>query len=547
MTDQNHPDQNHPDQNHPDQHSPSDPIAAALGEAAERLRSQAPDEVASRQALAWVNERTHAPAPRQRPWWPALIGAGLAAAAIVGVIAIRSGDRDTLTPATEPPSTSTPASISSIEPSTTLAPSTTGNGPSGASLVVDGGCITVTTPAGSATGCPTQSTELDHLERRTFVADLDGPVVVTSASSDPLAGLTVTVEAGGLPAPCRWDDLAPRIPDGGLVEVVVCNDTGVMGMTTGRYPDERPRISYFTLPTPYLPEGADLGLGTPVPGLPHAVAFTTSVQDIVTCSLLLLPDRSGWKETCGEIHGLDLATALVQLDPADPTVHEITVDGTGLITSARALDAMAPSSGCSIESANDLARGVFASSIVMGIGCIDDKASLTTGAVLTQDGPPDGSIWLALRENGAWSITDSGTGIDNSFSFPIAPFDTWSTWPDSTVPGFRSYWWEPIIAIPSQPTVDAFAAELLRTLGTLGFDPEFPLNERLVAVQPGGLALIVAQVDLGGDDSVSGGVIYVWLEQAFDDNGPTGWRASAVLAGAVCARGTDSSASELCI
>jgi hypothetical protein len=425
------------DQHHPDQNSPDDPIEAALGDAGRRMRSQAPDEVASRQALARVNERAHAPAPRQRPWWPALVGAGLAAAAIVGVIAIRSDDRETLTPATEPTSTSTPASISSIEPSATLAPATTGIGPGGASLVVDGGCITVTTPAGSATGCPSQSTELDHLERRTFVADLDGPVVVTSASSDPLAGLTVTVEAGVFQAPCRWDDLAPRIPDGGLVEVVVCNDTGVMGMTTGRYPDERPGISYFTLPTPYLPEGADLGFGTPVPGLPHAVAFTTSVQDIVTCSLLLLPDRSGWKETCGEIHGLDLATALVQLDSADPTLHEITVDGTGLITSARALDAMAPSSGCSIESANDLARGVFTSSIVMGIGCIGDKASLTTGAILTQDGPPDGSIWLALRENGAWSITDSGTGIDNSFSFPIAPFDTWSTWPESTVPGFQ--------------------------------------------------------------------------------------------------------------
>jgi hypothetical protein len=535
------------DQNQPGQHQPDDPIEAALTDAGRRMRSRAPDEVASRQALARVDERAHAPAPRQRPWWPALVGAGLAVAAIVGVIAIRSDDRETLTPATEPTSTSTPTPTSGVEPGTTPAPSTTGPEPTGVSLVVDGGCITVTTAAGSATGCPYQTTELDHLEQRTFVADLDGPVLVSSDSFDPLAGLSATVDTGDFARRCRWDDLARRIPDGGLVEVAVCNDTGVMGATTARDREQIGPNSYFTLPTPYLPDGADLGIGTPVPGMPHALAFTTSVQDIVTCSLLLLPDRSGWKETCGEIHGLHLATALVQLDPADPTLHEITVDGTGLITSARALDAMAPSSGCSIESANDLARGVFASSIVMGIGCIDDKASLTTGAVLTQDGPPDGSIWLALRENGAWSITDSGTGIDNSFSFPIAPFDTWSTWPESTVPGFRSYWWEPIIAIPTQPTVDAFGAELLRSLGTLGFDPEFPLNERLVAVQPGGLALIVAQVDIGGDDSVSGEVIYVWLEQAFDDSGPTGWRGGAVLAGAVCARGTDSSASELCI
>jgi hypothetical protein len=534
------------DQHHPDDHHPDEPIEAALGDAGERLRSQAPDEVASRQALARVNEGAHAPAPRPRPWWPALIGAGLTAAALVGVIAVRGDDRETLTPATEPTSTSTPTPTSGVEPGTTPAPSTTGPEPTGVTLAVDGGCITVTTAAGSATGCPYQTTELDHLEQRTFVADLDGPVLVSSDSSDPLAGLSATVDTGDFARRCRWDDLARRIPDGGLVEVAVCNDTGVMGATTGRDREQIEPNSYFTLPTTYLPDGADLGVGTPVPGMPHALAFTTSVQDIVTCSLLLLPDRSGWKETCGEIHGLDLATALVQLDPADPTLHEIAVDGNGLITSARALDAMAPSSGCAIDAANDLARGVLASSIVMGIGCIGDKASLTSGSVLTQIGPPDGSIWPALREDGVWTILDGGTGIDNSLSFPVAPFDIWSTWPESTVPGFRSYWWEPIVAIPTQPTVDGFGDELLRTLGSLVFDPEFPLNERLVAVQPGGLPLIVAQVDIGGDDSVAGAVIYVWLDQEFDDSGPIGWRAGEVLAGDVCARG-ESAGQELCI
>ena len=525
----------------------NDPIDAALDDAGKRLRRQAPGDIASRQALARMNERADAPTPARRSWWPALIGAGLAAAAVVGVIAIRSDDNETptMTPATEPTSTSAPPATS-IEPTTTLVPSTTGPGPTGASLVIDSGCITVTTAAGSATGCPQNNPELDHLEQRTFVADLDGPVLVTSSSADPLVDLTATVDTGEFAARCRWNDLAPRVPDGGLVEVVVCNDTGVMAVTTGRDSEQDWAVSYFTLPTPYLPDGADLGLGTPIPGMPRALAFAAPVESTLTCTILLLPDRSGWSEACGDIQGPGLTTALVQLDPANPKLYEISIDETGLITAARALEAMAPSSGCSIESANDLLRAVPSPNVVMGIGCIDDKAALTTGSVLAQDGPPDGSIWTALRTNDVWAITDSGTGIEATLSFPIAPFAVWSTWPESTLPGFRSYWWEPIVAIPMQPTVDAFADELLATLGTLGTDPEFPLNERLVAVQPDGLALIVAEVDIGGDDSVAGAVIYVWLDQEFDDTGPIGWRSGEVLAGEVCARG-GSAGRELCV
>ena len=114
------------------------------------------------------------------------------------------------------------------------------------------------------------------------------------------------------------------------------------------------------------------------------------------------------------------------------------------------------------------------------------------------------------------------------------------------MPGFRPYWWEPIVAIPTQPTVEAFADELLATLGTLNTDPEFPLNERLVEIRPAGLALIIAQVDIGGDDSVAGQVIYVWLDEEFDDDGPIGWRAGEVLVGEVCARG-ETAGQDLCV
>jgi hypothetical protein len=484
-----------------------------------------------------------------------MIGAGLAAAAIIGVVIIRADDTAVAPIQTRPEVAPQPTATSTPDPTTTVSPASTAVADTGASVVVDGGCLTVTaTATGSATGCPSGNASLDHLEQRTFVADLDGPVLITSGSADPLADLNVTVDTGNFATNCQWGDLAPRIPAGGIIELVVCNDAGVMGATTGREATQDEAMSYFTLPTPYLPDGTDLGPGTPVDGLPRSLAFAAPVQDSGSCSILLLPDRTGWKEACQGLEPLDQGTALVQLDPRastseialPSTMWQISIDETGRITSATALDTMAPSSGCSLNSAAQLLQAVPPSSIVGAIGCIDDKAALTTASVLTQDGPPDGSIWTALRDqNGVWSINDYGTGIESGLTFPVVPVAVWEAWPQSTITSFRSYWWEPIVAVPTQPTIDAFADELLATLRPLNPDPEFPLNERIVEVQPAGLPLIVAQVDLGGDDSVVGAVLYVWLEQAFDDQGPSGWRAGHVLVGDVCGRGDSSG--ELCV
>ncbi len=533
-----------------DPHEATDPMASELSGAGRRLHQQAPDEIAARQALARVQERAEATPASHRSWWPALIGAGLAAAAVVGVIAIRADDTTTIAPVqTNPDTEPAPTLVTDTTDPTDAAnaTSTTSAPDNGASVSIDSGCITVTTAAGSATGCPQNDGQLDHLEGRRFVADLDGPVVVTSGTSDPLAGLTATIDDSEFVAACRWDEFAPRVPAGGLVEVVTCNDTGVMGLTTT--PDQVADFgpSYFTLPTPYFPDGAELGLGTPVEGLPRALAFTAPMPDIVTCSILLPPDRSGWKEACGLDQGTAVRTALVELDepsPADSGVWQISVDDTGLIAAATALDTAAPSSGCSIDSTTDLLRLLPDSSVITGIGCIDGRASIDSGSVLTQDGPPDGSIWLAERDaNGPWVVTDTGTGLDDTFSFPIVPI---AQWPESTRARPSSYWSDPIVTIPAQPDVDTLASEVLATISTLNTDPEFALNERLVAVRPDGLPLIIVQVDLGGDDSVIGGVIYVWLDETFDDNGPTGWQAGDVLVGNVCGRG-GSAGQDLCI
>ena len=172
-----------------------------------------------------------------------------------------------------------------------------------------------------------------------------------------------------------------------------------------------------------------------------------------------------------------------------------------------------------------------------GVGCLDDRASLTTGSVLLQNGPPDGSIWLAAHDGeGAWTITDSGTGIEEDFAFPVAALDTWAAWPGDTT------------AIPNgccrpdmdvQPSVTALADETILRLRTLGTDPEFPTNPRVLAVEPDGLPLLVFQLDIGGDDSVGGQVVHVWIRQAFDADGPIGWQVDEVLVSAsVSARPT---------
>jgi len=184
---------------------------------------------------------------------------------VVGVIAVQTDNSDTLTPVQTTPEIG-PTVTSTPEPSTALVPSTTGPGSTGASLTVDRGCMTVTTASGSATACPQNDAELDHLERRTFVADIDGPVLVTSGSADPLISLSATVDTGDFASRCQWDDLAPRIPDGGIVEVVVCSGTGVMGLTTAPDAAADFTASYFTLPTGQMPDGADLGPGTPIDG-----------------------------------------------------------------------------------------------------------------------------------------------------------------------------------------------------------------------------------------------------------------------------------------
>jgi hypothetical protein len=226
-------------------------------------------------------------------------------------------------------------------------------------------------------------------------------------------------------------------------------------------------------------------------------------------------------------------------------VVELSIDDTGLVTRATPLDRFSQANGCTVADARALLLMMPDSSIVNGLGCLDDEASASTGPVLLQAGPSDGLLWSARRDP-EWIVTDQGTGLTDSIAFPIPQRTTWSAWPGDTSGRPSSSWSDAIAPIGVQSDLAALADAVLAAVRPLQFDPEFPLNERLVAVEPDGLPLIVVQVDIGGDDSVAGAVLFVWIEEAFDDDGPIGWRPSEVLVSDVCARGAPIPEGALC-
>ena len=67
--------------------------------------------------------------------------------------------------------------------------------------------------------------------------------------------------------------------------------------------------------------------------------------------MLLLPDRSGWKETCGDLERRASAGALVGIGDE---IHEVTIAADGTIDSAVQLDLMPPPNGCTLASAREL-------------------------------------------------------------------------------------------------------------------------------------------------------------------------------------------------
>ena len=483
------------------------------------------------------------PTEKSRSWWPAAVAVGLIAAAIIGVVIFSASDDDTVGPVktnpTTPPDGTTVDTVETVETTATTG-STTVALPAGVVPVeFDGQCLRLEATGATATGCIDQ---LDALDTRTIVADLGEPYLITftGVAADPLAGAIAEPWSASERERCRWDEMSTRIETGSIVEIVVCDDAQQAMLVSRLSPDPGVDATWFTLAGPYAPDGTELGASTPVEGLPGALTFAAPVEG-ATCTMLLVPDRSGWKETCGNPELNPNPHALLVIGDE---LYEVTITTDGTVGAAVQLDDMPASNGCTLESAQQLIGLVPATSIVGGIGCLADDASLTSGSVLLQSGPPDGSIWLAARDtDGTWSITDNGTGIDD-FSFPIAAVDTWTAWPGDTAGRPADDIQMLIDSVGVQPDVTTLTDQILTALGTLGSDPEFPPNPQVVASEPDGLPLLLIQVDVGGDDSVGGQVLFVWITQAYADGGPIGWQASQVLVSSICLRGTTG---DLCV
>lgn len=248
------------------------------------------------------------------------------------------------------------------------------------------------------------------------------------------------------------------------------------------------------------------------------------MEGAAVCSILLPADRSTWKEAC--LGGPLQPSTAVTLIGDD--VVEVSIDDAGLVTNATPLDGFSPANGCTVADARALLSLMPATSIATAMTCLDDKASAATAPVLLQSGPPDGSLWTALRDPD-WEITDQGTDVAVSFAQPIPSRSTWSSWPGDTTGRPSAYWGDAIATVGVQPDVATLADTILSTVAPLAFEAEFPLNERLVALEPDGLPSIVVQVDIGGDDS-----------------GPIGWQPDQVLVSDICARGAPVPDRELC-
>lgn len=463
-----------------------------------------------------------------RSWWPAAIAAALLAATVVGVLVVTTGDDPGESVTSAPPTAG--VSTTTEEPTaTTSSPPT----PFEPEVAVTGRCVEIRTGPEliGARGC-FDPDDTVGLAGRTLVAQLD-------------RRYEITLDASGTPsmAPvdelsCRDDEVSSLLTAGEIVEIVIC--TADAGLVARLGDDPTRRAVWMALATDRSPVASDLGTPTRVDGLPDALAFVAPLSGAASCSLVLPADRSTWKETCG-----DVGNPLTGVTTIGADVVELSIDGTGLVTTATSLERFSHANGCTVADARALLLLMPDSSIASTLTCLDDRASASTGPVLLQVGPPDGLLWTAARDP-EWRVTDRGTEVDDPFAFPVPQQTTWSAWPGDTNGRPSKFWSDAIAPIGAQPDLATLADAVLAAVRPLQFEPEFPLNERLIAVEPDGLPLIVVQVDIGGDDSVAGEVLFVWIEETFDDDGPTGWRPAQVLVSDICARGAPVPEGGLC-
>lgn len=553
-----------------------DPIDDRLRAAGVRMRETAPDAAATRQALRRLHETAtdgRAVAADRTPWMPYAWAAGLAAAAVIGIVAftarspqetIREIPADT-TPATvpvapaptDPPTTvDDPAPAPTPPPNTdpvVAPPSTAPADPDERTVTYefrDDDCFAMSLDApdrriGRAAGCiPLDAFDANHLYLTLMEEQLYRVNVVPDEFDEagrPL--LTIQTFPNWASASCGLIDAFPPENEPGteasslVMDLIACTGGDRPVALAATIPQEQGVAPVaFTTGSGQFPGGTQLTGPVPVTGLIGVEAYYGSPADGVRCvAVTPLPAGSSWQEMCWDT--VDGAAA----PPAVTAIHGSTVQldlADEAAPTAAIIDALGlPFTGCGgadIETMITSTLDRIGSGVMFpALRCDDTSGVLRIAGVLLQNGPADGGVEVYARPDrfGEWAHGDSGTSVDAPVPYAVIPHELWSPWPGDTTAYASDRSDVSFGGTSSDPAVNAAAVT-----GILDekADPEFPANATVLATWPqtGIPTLVIVQQDVGGDDSVVGAVHYVHLT-----GGPDDYRVADWFTSALCGRG----------
>lgn len=555
-----------------------DPIDDRLRAAGERLRETGPDTVATRQALRRLHETAAgAPVPPERtPWMPWAWAAGLAAAAVIGVVAltarspqetIREVPADT-TPATvpvspaptEPPASTVPSTVA-VAPASTAPPDTAPPAPT-TSVAADPNaptvfmeyrfddCFVMSLDApdrriGRAVGCiPADALVSDRL----FLTLMEGQLYRVTAVPDELddAGQpvpTIRTFPNWSSASCDLVDAFPPETEPGhsasglVMELVACSGGERPVALASRIPTEQGEApEYFTTGSDQFPGGTELSAPVEVTGLIGVEAFYGSPGDGVRCvAVTRIPARSNWREQCwkdadGQRSAPPAVTSIdgtiVQLDLADESAPTaVILDALGL-----------PFTGCSGADIEAMVTNVVnrpSSVMFPSLRCDGTDGVLGTAGVLLHNGPADPGYEIFERADRAadWTHVRREPNAVAPEPYAVLPHALWSQWPGDTTAHVSNRFDVSFGGSSGDPAANAATVAALLDEEA---DPEFPANARVLATWPqeGIPTLVVVEEDVGGDDSVVGAVHYVHVT-----GGPNDYRVADWFTSWRCGRG----------
>ncbi len=320
--------------------------------------------------------------------------------------------------------------------------------------------------------------------------------------------------------------------------------------------------AWFTTMSPFTGVEHELGAPTAHANLGDVVTFTADVaipgagddEPELRCLLVVGADRAGWRESCWTFGEPAPASLLADVDGR---LIQFDLDDDGSVRGGHDLaGGVWPASGCDSTNAGEVASAVADSApwtMIGGLRCDGERTNLapespatavaTVGGVFLQTGGPDGGIFVLDRTAGAWTVTDFGTGLEET-AMPVPPFDRWTTWPGDTAPVGGPVDIPPLDDPPTLDLDEMAARVVDHIVTTTPADDEFPVVAEVVEVVDDLTTfdpLLVVRATQGGDDSVGGGVLFAWLSPVFDTDSGTqaGWEVATAYRSLLCVRGVD--------